>query len=162
MLPRRRYTRDGAPPLSAPRLGSHDRGDRSRIRIPARRRARAIRRATPSAIHAASNREQHRGDTRRIRAVGGDAERTRAHPSIRPPPADATPMSLDEPSAPAQLMAAAWAAEMLHIDFYAHGISLPHHARADFQEQWREIARELGFPRLPHGDTDEIAAERSR
>ena len=84
------------------------------------------------------------------------------NPSFRPTPADATPMSLDEPSAPAQLMAAAWAAEMLHIDFYAHGISLPHHARADFQEQWREIARELGFPRLPHGDTDEIAAERSR
>jgi hypothetical protein len=47
-------------------------------------------------------------------------------------------------------MAAAWAGEMLHIDFYSQGISLPHHERADFQEQWRLVAGELGFPMLPH------------
>ena len=61
----------------------------------------------------------------------------------------------DEPATPAQFMAAAWAAEMLHIEFYARGISLPHHSRADFQDEWREIARQLGFPRLAHGDIDD-------
>ena len=62
----------------------------------------------------------------------------------------------DEPVTPAQMMAAAWAAEMLHIEYYARGISLPHHARADFQEEWRELARQLGFPRLAHGaDTED-------
>jgi len=69
----------------------------------------------------------------------------------------------DEPVTPAQMMAAAWAAEMLHIEYYARGISLPHHSRADFQDEWREIARQLGFPRLPHGDGDDDAwALRSR
>lgn len=67
----------------------------------------------------------------------------------------------DEPNEPAQLMAAAWAAEMLHIDFYSRGISLPHHSRADFQEAWREIAQQLGFPRLAHGDRDDTARRRA-
>lgn len=60
-----------------------------------------------------------------------------------------------EPANAADLMAAAWAGEMLHIDYYARGISLPHHEREDFQEEWREIARELGFPNLPHAAEDE-------
>lgn len=69
----------------------------------------------------------------------------------------------DEPTAPAQFMAAAWAAELLHVDFYARGISLPHHPRPDFQEEWRELARQLGFPRLTHDDDsdDPSAAWRS-
>ena len=61
-------------------------------------------------------------------------------------------MSTGEPTTPAQVMAAAWAAEMLHIDFYSRGISLPHHSRTDFQTEWREVARQLGFPYLAHGD----------
>ena len=60
-----------------------------------------------------------------------------------------------EPATSADLMAAAWAGEMLHIDYYARGISLPHHERPDFQEEWREIAREIGFPNLPHTAEDE-------
>ena len=64
----------------------------------------------------------------------------------------------DEPATPGQMMAAAWAAEMLHIEFYARGISLPHHSRADFQKEWRELARQLGFPRLAHGDSDDDAS----
>jgi hypothetical protein len=60
-----------------------------------------------------------------------------------------------EPSTPADMMAAAWAAEMLHIDFYARGISLPHHSRADFQSEWHVIASELGFPNFPHDDESE-------
>jgi hypothetical protein len=64
----------------------------------------------------------------------------------------------DEPVTPAQMMAAAWAAEMLHIEFYARGISLPHHSRSDFQEEWREIAKQLGFPRLTHGDEADDAS----
>jgi len=60
-----------------------------------------------------------------------------------------------EPSTPADMMAAAWAAEMLHIDFYARGISLPHHSRADFQSEWHVMATELGFPNLPHEDESE-------
>jgi hypothetical protein len=73
------------------------------------------------------------------------------NPEFRPA-VEATVMSSGEPTTPAQVMAAAWAAEMLHIDFYSRGISLPHHSRADFQEEWREVARELGFPYLAHGD----------
>ncbi len=60
-----------------------------------------------------------------------------------------------EPSTPTDMMAAAWAAEMLHIDFYARGISLPHHSRADFQSEWHVMATELGFPNLPHEDESE-------
>lgn len=60
-----------------------------------------------------------------------------------------------EPATSADMMAAAWAGEMLHIDFYARGISLPHHEREDFQEEWRLIARELGFPNLAHSAADE-------
>ena len=60
-----------------------------------------------------------------------------------------------QPATPADMMAAAWAGEMLHIDFYSRGISLPHHARDDFQEEWRAIAAELGFPALRHDDNDD-------
>ena len=57
-----------------------------------------------------------------------------------------------QPRTQTDMMAAAFAGEMLHVDFYSRGISLPHHSRADFQEEWREVARELGFPFLAHGD----------
>ena len=55
-----------------------------------------------------------------------------------------------EPSTPSDMMAVAWAAEMLHIYYYSKGISLPHHERADFQQEWHEVAAELGFPSLRH------------
>lgn len=74
-------------------------------------------------------------------------------------PAFAPPMNttrvFNDPSTPADVMAVAWAAEMLHVDFYSRGISLPHHARGDFQAEWREIAGQLGFPELKHGEGDE-------
>lgn len=57
------------------------------------------------------------------------------------------------PFSPSDMMAIAWAAEMLHIEFYSEGISLPHHNRADFQEKWRAVAAELGFPSLRHDDS---------
>ena len=60
-----------------------------------------------------------------------------------------------QPKTQTDMMAAAFAGEMLHVDFYSRGISLPHHERPDFQEEWREIARELGFPNLPHTAEDE-------
>jgi len=60
-----------------------------------------------------------------------------------------------EPSTITEMMAAAWAGEMLHIAFYARGISLPHHQRADFQQEWHVMATELGFPNLAHDDGDE-------
>lgn len=56
------------------------------------------------------------------------------------------------PTTAADIMAIAWAGEMLHIDFYARGISLPHHGRRDFQQEWRAVADELGFPALVHAD----------
>jgi hypothetical protein len=59
-------------------------------------------------------------------------------------------IALGEPTTPAGVMAAAWAAEMLHIDFYARGIPLPHHERGDFQSRWRKAAEQLGFPLLLH------------
>lgn len=61
----------------------------------------------------------------------------------------------NQASTPTDLMAAAWAAELLHTYFYARGISLPHHDRDDFQEWWSAMARELGFPALQHSDEEE-------
>ncbi|MGZ8853384.1 MAG: hypothetical protein ACXW2X_08305, partial [Thermoanaerobaculia bacterium] len=61
----------------------------------------------------------------------------------------------NEPHTAADVMAAAFAAEMLHVDFYSRGISLPHHERADFQREWRTIAAELGMDGLRHDDDDE-------
>ncbi|HEX7191758.1 MAG TPA: hypothetical protein VF381_09325 [Thermoanaerobaculia bacterium] len=68
----------------------------------------------------------------------------------------------NQAATPADQMAAAWAAELLHIDFYSRGISLPHHQRADFQREWHAIARELGFPTLLHGEDDERFAGTNR
>lgn len=63
-------------------------------------------------------------------------------------------LDLGEPSTPRDVMAAAWAGEMLHLDFYADGIPLPHHKRPEFQRRWRAVAAELGFPRLRHDTED--------
>jgi hypothetical protein len=60
----------------------------------------------------------------------------------------------NQPATPADMMAIAWAGEMLHIYFYAQGISLPHHQRADFQEQWQTVAAELGMPAVRHDDDE--------
>ncbi|HEY0157372.1 MAG TPA: hypothetical protein VGF28_08820 [Thermoanaerobaculia bacterium] len=70
----------------------------------------------------------------------------------------AKPSTLDLglPRTPGDVMAVAWAGEMLHIDFYADGIPLPHHQRNDFQERWRAVANALGFPLVDHA-TDEGA-----
>ena len=62
-----------------------------------------------------------------------------------------------QPATQTDMMAAAWAGEMLHVDYYSRGISLPHHQRSDFQEEWRTIARELGYPDMKHQDDDERA-----
>lgn len=62
--------------------------------------------------------------------------------------ADAIP--LGEPATPADVMATAWAGEMLHIEFYSRGIQLPHHQRNDFQARWRAVAEQLGFPLMTH------------
>ena len=61
----------------------------------------------------------------------------------------------NQPVTPADMMAAAWAGEMLHIYFYSQGVSLPHHQRADFQREWRAVAAELGMSALTHDDADE-------
>jgi hypothetical protein len=68
-------------------------------------------------------------------------------------PKDMTPLP-DEPATPADVMAAAWAGEILHIWFYARGISLPHHQRPDFQREWHLVARQLRIPNLTHDDFD--------
>jgi len=73
-------------------------------------------------------------------------------------PPDATPLP-NQPRTTADFMAAAWAAEMLHIYLYSKGIALPHHERGDFQEAWLAVATELGFPTMQHGD---IADDRPR
>ena len=56
------------------------------------------------------------------------------------------------PATTADFLAAAWAAEMLHIEFYSRGILLPHHRRADFQQRWETVATQLGFPTMTHDD----------
>jgi hypothetical protein len=59
-----------------------------------------------------------------------------------------------QPLTQTDMMAAAWAGEMLHVDYYSRGISLPHHSRPDFQEEWRAVARELGYPDMKHEDDE--------
>jgi hypothetical protein len=59
-------------------------------------------------------------------------------------------VDLGLPRTPGDVMAVAWAGEMLHVDFYARGVPLPHHRRADFQERWRAVAAALGFPLVDH------------
>jgi hypothetical protein len=59
------------------------------------------------------------------------------------------------PTTTSDLMAIAWAGEMLHIDYYSRGISLPHHSRPDFQEEWRTVAGELGYPSATHNDASD-------
>ncbi len=66
---------------------------------------------------------------------------------------------LGRPATPADMMAAAWAGEMLHIYFYSNGISLPHHPRTDFQKEWESMAAELGFPGLRHEDGEDLFRE---
>ena len=53
-------------------------------------------------------------------------------------------------------------AEMLHIYFYSQGISLPHHERSDFQDEWRAVAAELGMPGVTHNDDDELRGQHRR
>lgn len=61
-------------------------------------------------------------------------------------------LAFGSPVTPNDVMAATWAAEMLHIDFYSRGIPLPHHRREAFQARWREVASQLGFARMTHQD----------
>ena len=61
-----------------------------------------------------------------------------------------TSVNLGLPRTAADVMALAWAGEMLHIDFYADGVQLPHHERTDFQQRWLLVATELGLPNTPH------------
>ena len=76
-------------------------------------------------------------------------------------PKGATPLP-NQPATTEDFVALAWAAELLHISFYARGIPLPHHQRPDFQEQWLEIATQLGFPTSKHGEEDEVEWRRVR
>jgi hypothetical protein len=87
---------------------------------------------------------------------GGDRSRLKVYrlvlnPAFAEVPQVGTPL-FDEPRTPAERMAAAWAGEMLHIDFYSQGIVLPHHGRSDFRREWQNIATQLGFPTLEHDD----------
>ncbi len=71
-------------------------------------------------------------------------------------------LALGQPLTPTDVMATAWAAEMLHIDFYSCGIRLPHHSRGDFQERWQSVASELGFPLMKHDTEEEVDSDRRR
>jgi len=100
-------------------------------------------------------------------AAAGDRARVKTYDIILNPttfhlPKGMTALPWHEPASAAEVMAAAWAGEMLHIEFYSRGISLPHHPRSDFQEEWRILAEELGFPALTHDDGDEESVRSSR
>jgi hypothetical protein len=87
-----------------------------------------------------------------------DHSRPKAYDLILNPPFFKMPDGMhalpNQPANAEDMMAVAWAGEMLHIYFYAQGISLPHHPRTDFQEQWREVADELGMPLVQHDDAE--------
>jgi hypothetical protein len=100
-------------------------------------------------------------------AAASDRARLKTYDLILNPttfhlPKGMTVLPWHEPASAADVMAAAWAGEMLHIDFYSRGISLPHHQRSDFQEEWRILAEELGFPALTHDDGDEESVRSTR
>lgn len=80
------------------------------------------------------------------------------NPTPREIPKTMTPLP-QQPANSADYMAAAWAAEMLHIYFYSKSIPLPHHHRSDFQQDWSSVAAELGFPAMEH--TEDEAPMRS-
>ena len=73
------------------------------------------------------------------------------NPAFAEAPDVGTPL-FGQPRTAGERMAAAWAGEMLHIDFYSQGIVLPHHGRADFRREWHGVATQLGFPTLEHDD----------
>ena len=78
------------------------------------------------------------------------------NPAFYKIPKDMAPLP-GQPANASDAMAIAWAGEMLHIYFYAHGISLPHHPRPDFQDQWVAIAGELGMTAVRHDDGNDTA-----
>ena len=85
--------------------------------------------------------------------AAGVASKTKTYELILNPSDYRRPRDVTEIAGPrtaAEVMAAAWAGEMLHIYYYSQGISLPHHNREDFQERWREVAEELGWPEMRH------------
>jgi hypothetical protein len=61
-------------------------------------------------------------------------------------------IDLGLPHSASDVMALAWAGEMLHIDFYARGVPLPPHERPDFQERWTAVAAQLRLPNATHGE----------
>ena len=73
------------------------------------------------------------------------------NPTIASQYNNADSIDLGLPRTATDVMALAWAGEMLHIDFYANGIPLPHHDRPDFQERWLTAAAQLGMPNATHG-----------
>jgi hypothetical protein len=99
-------------------------------------------------------------------AAAGDPTKVKVYelilnPVSRDVPGRGTP-ALGGPVTTADKMAATWAGEMLHIDFYSRAITLPHHQRADFQETWRAMAAELGFPAMTHGEPSDGRQGRAR
>ena len=98
-------------------------------------------------------------------AASDDRTQTKTYVIVLDPapvtiPQGMTPLP-NQPTTTADVMAAAWAAEMLHVSFYARGISLPHHQRSDFQEQWLAVAAELRMPSLTHGEEDDRESRRA-
>jgi hypothetical protein len=94
--------------------------------------------------------------------AAGDATKVKTYQVILNPALAAqydqrSSIDLGLPRTPAEVMALAWAGEMLHVDLYAKGIPLPHHERGDFQERWLRVADALGLPRVQH-ITDEAGA----
>lgn len=72
------------------------------------------------------------------------------NPTIASQYNNASSIDLGLPRTATDVMALAWAGEMLHIDFYANGVPLPHHERSDFQERWLAVAAQLGLPNATH------------
>lgn len=72
------------------------------------------------------------------------------NPTIASQYNNASSIDLGLPRTATDVMALAWAGEMLHIDFYANGVPLPHHERSDFQDRWLTVAAQLGLPNATH------------
>jgi hypothetical protein len=91
--------------------------------------------------------------------AGGDHSRLKSYdlilnPEFLLPNSYVNVVPSRQPGTPEGWMAAAWAGEMLHIYYYSLGISLPHHQRTDFQQEWHIMAAELGVPGMPHAEEE--------
>jgi hypothetical protein len=92
-----------------------------------------------------------RNDARREQTTVQKRYELVLNPTIASQYDNGSSIDLGLPRTASDVMALAWAGEMLHVDFYANGVPLADHDRPDFQDRWLAVAAQLGLPNATHG-----------